>query len=85
MKCRFCRNNLKDKILDLGKSPPSNAYLRNKSQFNYEKYFPLKLYLCKKCYLVQTQDFNKPENYLQMIMHIFQGPQSYLLNMQKNM
>ena len=61
MKCRFCRNNLKDKILDLGKSPPSNAYLKNKSQFNYEKYFPLKLYLCKKCYLVQTQDFNKPE------------------------
>ncbi len=61
MNCRFCSNNLKEKILDLGKSPPSNAYLSNENLFKNEKYFPLKLYICEKCYLVQTEDHNKPE------------------------
>ena len=61
MKCRFCNNNLSNKILDLGSSPPSNSYLPSLQLINEEKKFPLKLYLCDYCFLVQTEDFNKPE------------------------
>ncbi len=61
MKCRFCNTILKDKILDLGKSPPSNAYLKNENSFESEKYFPLKLFICEKCFLVQTEDHNLPD------------------------
>lgn len=61
MNCRFCKTKLSKKILDLGKSPPSNAYLNSKVLFNKEKYFPLKLLLCTKCFLVQTEDHNLPE------------------------
>ena len=61
MKCRFCKNNLSNKILDLGSSPPSNSYLSSLQLTNEEKKFPLKLFLCENCFLVQTEDFNKPE------------------------
>ena len=61
MNCRFCKNNLSNKILDLGSSPPSNSYLASLKSINEEKKFPLKLFLCEYCFLVQTEDFNKPE------------------------
>ena len=60
MNCRFCNNKVSKKILDLGKSAPSNAYLKNKKLFELEKFFPLKLFLCEVCLLVQTEDYNLP-------------------------
>ena len=60
MNCRFCNNKVSKHILDLGKSPPSNAYLKDKSLFKKEKIFPLKLFLCEICFLVQTEDHNLP-------------------------
>ena len=60
MNCRFCENKVSKQILDLGKSPPSNAYLKSKNLFEEEKIFPLKLFLCEICFLVQTEDHNLP-------------------------
>jgi len=62
MNCRHCKSNLKFKILDLGVSPASNAYLHKKNLLKKEKEYPLKLYFCEKCFLVQTQDFAKKED-----------------------
>lgn len=53
-KCSFCKNDLKNKILDLGYSPLANAYLHNKKDIKFEKTYPLQLFLCEKCKLVQT-------------------------------
>ena len=61
MNCRFCNNKVSKKVLDLGESPPSNAYLKNEGLFEKEKYFPLKLFLCETCFLVQTEDYNLPD------------------------
>ncbi len=55
MRCRGCKNIVKSIFLDLGNSPPSNAFLKNRNQ--KEKIYPLKVFFCKKCYLVQTEDF----------------------------
>tara|TARA_B100000787_G_C16196897_1_gene301570 strand:- start:131 stop:1354 length:1224 start_codon:yes stop_codon:yes gene_type:complete len=60
MNCRFCNTKVSKQILDLGKSPPSNAYLKSKNSFDKEKIFPLKLFLCEICFLVQTEDYNLP-------------------------
>jgi len=57
MKCRFCDNAMDDPFLDLGSAPPSNAYLEESELRKPEKYFPLKLHVCRKCWLVQTEDF----------------------------
>jgi len=55
MNCRSCEKFSKDYFLDLGKSPPSNAFLKKKNEI--EKFYPLKIFFCEKCYLVQTYDF----------------------------
>ena len=57
MNCRFC-NNITDSIfLDLGFAPPSNAYLTKQKLKESEIYYPLTIYVCKECWLVQTEDY----------------------------
>lgn len=55
MKCRACGKISKNAFLNLGKTPPSNAFLKNTKE--KEKIYPLKIFFCEKCYLVQTKDF----------------------------
>lgn len=57
MKCRHCQNSLEHVFLDLGYAPPSNAYLTHSDLQTPELTFPLKLFVCHQCWLVQTQDF----------------------------
>jgi len=58
MKCRHCQNNLRHVFLDLGFAPPSNDYLIKDDLCVIEKTFPLKLYVCDGCWLVQTEDYS---------------------------
>jgi SAM-dependent methyltransferase len=61
MKCRHCFSLLEHVFLDLGFVPPSNAYLKAEDLTVPELYFPLKLYVCHNCWLVQTEDSARPE------------------------
>lgn len=62
MKCRHCHSDLSHCFLDLGFAPPSNDYLSAADLQAPEKYFPLKVYVCDACWLVQTQDFSASED-----------------------
>ena len=57
MKCRHCQKELTSTLIDLGTSPPSNSYVTNKTIHGPEKYFPLRVLVCEKCWLVQTEDY----------------------------
>ncbi|MGY4350488.1 SAM-dependent methyltransferase [Bradyrhizobium sp. GM7.3] len=57
MKCRHCYHELEHVFLDLGHAPPSNAYLSASQLRAPETTFPLRLYVCDKCWLVQTEDY----------------------------
>lgn len=57
MKCRHCLTELHDTFLDLGFSPPSNAYLRAEDLRRPETTYPLKVMVCRQCWLVQTEDY----------------------------
>lgn len=57
MKCRHCEAELTMPFIDLGSAPPSNAYLTEDSLKKPEKWFPLKVLVCKECWLVQTEDY----------------------------
>jgi predicted TPR repeat methyltransferase len=57
MKCRHCEAELSLPLIDLGSAPPSNAYLTEKTLKMPEKWFPLKVLVCKECWLVQTEDY----------------------------
>jgi hypothetical protein len=61
MVCRHCNEPLQHVFLDLGFAPPSNAYLRAEKLREPELYFPLKLYVCDHCWLVQTEDFARSD------------------------
>jgi len=57
MKCRHCDAELANTFVDLGKSPPSNSYLSAAALNAPEKWYPLRVLVCEKCWLVQTEDF----------------------------
>ena len=56
MNCRHCHKALSHVFLDLGSAPPSNAFLSAQDLQARESYFPLKIYVCDNCWLVQTED-----------------------------
>jgi SAM-dependent methyltransferase len=55
--CRHCSAPLEHLFLDLGFAPPSNAYLSAEDMRKPEKYYPLRVLVCDKCWLVQTEDY----------------------------
>lgn len=57
MNCRHCSAPLKHLFLDLGFTPPSNAYLSEEDLSKPEKYYPLRVLVCDRCWLVQTEDY----------------------------
>ncbi len=61
MKCRHCSSPLEQTVLDLGFSPPSNAYLNETDLVRPEKYYPLKVKVCTNCWLVQTDDYTQAD------------------------
>jgi SAM-dependent methyltransferase len=56
--CRFCKQGLTHQVLDLGEQPFSNSYL-SPGQESKERRYPLRVFVCGKCLLVQT-DFDAP-------------------------
>ncbi|MGZ7194610.1 MAG: methyltransferase domain-containing protein, partial [Halobacteriota archaeon] len=62
LRCRICENELGEPFLSLGNSPLSNAYLSKDELKRNEWYYPLDLYVCDRCYLVQLEEFEAPEN-----------------------
>jgi SAM-dependent methyltransferase len=58
MNCRHCNEPLGQVFLDLGCAPPSNAYLSPAALSAPELFFPLKLFVCEECWLVQTEDYS---------------------------
>jgi SAM-dependent methyltransferase len=61
VKCRHCGAALQLPFLDLGSAPPSNAYLEAEDLLKPELTFPLKLYVCDHCWLVQTEDYARAD------------------------
>jgi SAM-dependent methyltransferase len=59
--CRFCGAELSETFVDLGMSPLSNAFLTEERLFDMEPFFPLHVYVCGRCFLVQLQEFQSPD------------------------
>ncbi|MCK5343205.1 MAG: methyltransferase domain-containing protein, partial [Candidatus Heimdallarchaeota archaeon] len=59
--CRFCQTPLTHTFVDLGMSPPSNSYLNKQQLQSMEYFYPLHVYVCSNCFLVQLEEFESPE------------------------
>ncbi len=59
--CRICRSTRLRMFLSLGEMPLANAFLRASGEFAAEPRFPLDVYYCEDCSLVQLLDVIDPE------------------------
>ena len=59
--CRHCKEILTKDIIDLGNQPPSNNYLLPEQLGEKEITYPLKVFICESCGLVQLPESLKPE------------------------
>lgn len=59
--CRICQQSNLVKILDLGLTPLANAFLEKEDLGRPEPRFPLALYFCQNCKLLQLLDVVNPE------------------------
>jgi len=62
MECRFCKSELKSVFVDLNTSPPSNSFLTEDQLNDQEAYYPLKVYTCEECFLVQIDEFKSHDS-----------------------
>ncbi|MDR2511026.1 MAG: class I SAM-dependent methyltransferase [Bacteroidales bacterium] len=61
MKCRHCGQELHHVFIDLFNSPPSNSYLNYEQLNEPETLYPLKIFVCDKCFLVQIDEYKKSD------------------------
>ncbi len=60
--CRFCYAPLTRTFVDLGMSPLCETYPSAADLNHGETYYPLHVYVCEKCFLVQLEEYETPEN-----------------------
>jgi C-methyltransferase C-terminal domain/Putative zinc binding domain/Methyltransferase domain len=61
MQCRFCNTELEHVFIDLNNSPASNSFLTKEQLNEPETFYPLKVYTCHKCFLVQVDEYKKSD------------------------
>lgn len=60
--CRFCGVSLRHTFVDLGMSPLANTYVTSAQLNHMEPFYPLHVYVCERCFLVQLEEFASPEH-----------------------
>src|SRR5262249_23368791 len=60
--CRLCHNPLVATFVDLGVSPLSESYLTADQLDQMEAFYPLHVFVCENCFLVQLAEYVKPEH-----------------------
>ena len=62
MNCRFCNKEVTQLFVSLGSAPLSNTYLKKEQLCEKEPTYPLDVYVCDHCFLVQLPELESPEN-----------------------
>lgn len=60
--CRFCGEALRFTFVDLGMSPLCESYLSPHQLNQMEPFYPLHVFVCENCFLVQLQEYVTPEH-----------------------
>ncbi len=60
--CRFCGAGLQKTFIDLGMSPLCETYPSASDFHRGEVYYPLHVYVCERCFLVQLEEYESAAN-----------------------
>jgi hypothetical protein len=83
MECRFCKTALKHVFIDLINSPASNSFLNAEQLHEPEVFYPLKVYICHRCFLVQVDEYKKSDAIFNSDYAYFSSYSTTWLSMQK--
>ena len=61
MNCRFCKTPLAHIFINLNNSPASNSFLSEEQLNEPEIFYPLKVFICDNCFLVQVDEYKKSD------------------------
>jgi len=56
-RCRFCGISLRNCVVDLGMSPLCESFLGRGQLNRMEPFYPLQLWVCENCFLVQLEEY----------------------------
>jgi SAM-dependent methyltransferase len=59
--CRFCNASLGDVMVDLGVSPLCESFLSADELDAVERFYPLRVLVCRRCFLVQLPAYVAPD------------------------
>jgi SAM-dependent methyltransferase len=59
-RCLSCAAPLRHTFVDLGMSPLCESYVAPENLFRMEPFYPLHVYVCGECFLVQLEEFVSP-------------------------
>jgi len=59
--CRFCGRGLEHTFVDLGMSPLCESFLTSAQLNQMEPFYPLHVFVCENCFLVQLDEYVSPE------------------------
>jgi SAM-dependent methyltransferase len=61
LRCRCCEAPLRHLVVDLGMSPLANRFLSAEQCQEMEPFYPLRVWMCAACGLVQLEEFETPD------------------------
>ena len=62
LQCRFCAAVLRHTFVDLGMSPLAESWVKPADANKMEPFYPLHVYVCERCFLVQLEEFESPDH-----------------------
>lgn len=78
--CRFCGEKLTQIFIDLGVSPVANSYRAASQMESLEAHFPLHVYVCTQCFLVQLPSYHSGEEIFSDYAYFSSYSDSWLLH-----
>lgn len=60
--CRFCGKAIDHVFVDLGMSPLCESFLSAEQLNGMEPFYPLRVYVCQSCLLVQLSEYVSPHD-----------------------
>jgi len=80
--CLFCGTLLRHPLVDLGMSPLCESYLAADQLNQMEPFYPLHVWVCEKCFLVQVQEYVRPAHIFNDYAYFSSYSDSWLRHMQ---
>ncbi|HNP35731.1 MAG TPA: class I SAM-dependent methyltransferase [Woeseiaceae bacterium] len=78
--CRLCGELLEHMMLDLGMSPPCQNRVYEHELNRMEAFYPLRVFLCENCFLVQLEEIVAPESIFDDYAYFSSYSESWVLH-----